>query len=327
MEMERKAIYNLLRMNWLRDPSIKAEFWQIEDYRNKSLSTIFNELEALQISMDFNTFLAFAEMYDSPEDLTDSLFFEDVPVRTQDHAYLLIFELWRRLLPEKPSLSIFCDELDYQIYLYDEGAGNDSEGPQDILSNLAALLEENADKGADPEAIFLSIEAHCGNDLESFLYDFIAEKIDEELYDYAIELIEIFYPFVNEKSWFDFLRARTIAPTNIRRANEIVQELIDDYQPEINLEFNLEVLQFLAKRGDQRFFLQLANQTLDVLQTEDEFQDLLMICSDYYQYLDLEKEEELTRKLMRKRAHNSLEAPISSSDEDLLALKQLLNDS
>jgi len=36
METERRALYNLLRLNWLRDPSVKVERWQVEDLRSVS---------------------------------------------------------------------------------------------------------------------------------------------------------------------------------------------------------------------------------------------------------------------------------------------------
>ena len=33
MQIERRALYNLMRMNWQIDPSLPAEPWQVEDYR------------------------------------------------------------------------------------------------------------------------------------------------------------------------------------------------------------------------------------------------------------------------------------------------------
>jgi len=327
MELERKALYNLLRMNWLRDPSINIEPWQVEDYRSKSLNYLFQELSKLHINMDTPTLLAYAENYDTPEELAECLFSEETPPQTEDQAYLIIFELWRRLVPEKPSLSIFCDELDHQIYLYDEGLSQDFEGLQDSLSNLSTILEENVDRGADPQVIFQSVDSNCGNDLESFLYDFIAEQIDDELFDYASELIELFSPFMADQKWFDFLRARIMAPVDMMKANTLVKELIEDHWEDVNLELYLEILQFLAHWGDHRFFLELAAKALSQITTEDEFQDLLLISSDYYQCLDHDREDESIRKILTKRSSKPLEMPIDPSDQDLLEMKNILNHS
>lgn len=325
MEMERKAMYNLLRMNWLRDPDIRVEAWQVEDYRSHSLHVLFDKLENFDISIDTHSFAAYAENYDTPEELAECLAPEGSDAETEDQIYLIIFELWRRLVPEKPSLSIFCDEIDQQIYLYDEGQLENPETLQDALAYLATILEENVDAGGDPQVIFQSIEAHCGNSLESFLYDFIAEQIDEELFDYSFELVDLFYPFVEDKKWFDFLRARIIAPSNMKRANTVVRELLDEFPDEINLEFHLEILQFLSHWGDHHFFLELAKKAALLITTEDEFQDLLIICSDYFKCLDHDREDTLIQQILARRSNNPPDASVEQTDADLASLKKLFD--
>ena len=120
MQMQRHALYNLLRMNWKEHKDLDVEPWQVEDYRKLSLEALFKRLSDLSISLDRVSFLAFADDLDTPEDFADSLNDEsDNDPMVQDQIYLLIFELWRRLIPEKQSLSIFCDELDRRIEMYD----------------------------------------------------------------------------------------------------------------------------------------------------------------------------------------------------------------
>ena len=70
MELERRALYNALRLNWLRDPNLAAEPWQVEDYRNMSLEAIFERLKLQDIELDRTSFLKAAEEFDTPEELT-----------------------------------------------------------------------------------------------------------------------------------------------------------------------------------------------------------------------------------------------------------------
>ncbi len=53
----------------------------------------------------------------------------------------------RRLIPEKQSLTIFCDELDHQIDLYDSNMLENMDALEDCLDNLQGLLNKNTDEG------------------------------------------------------------------------------------------------------------------------------------------------------------------------------------
>lgn len=117
--LQTKALYNLLRLNAAEDPLIQAESWALEDLRALPLEELFARLNRRGVQLDRSRFLEFANKCDTPEDLTD-LLLPDEEDKARDPFYLIVFELWRRLLPERPSLSIFCDELDYQIALYDQ---------------------------------------------------------------------------------------------------------------------------------------------------------------------------------------------------------------
>ncbi|GAG66688.1 unnamed protein product, partial [marine sediment metagenome] len=120
MELQPKALYNLLRMNAEQDPSLKLQPWKIADYRAMNEETLFAELSALGFDLGRERFLEVAEQCDTPEQLT-GYFVGEVDPEEEDRAYLLFFELWRRFVPERPSLSIFCDELDHHIRDFDRG--------------------------------------------------------------------------------------------------------------------------------------------------------------------------------------------------------------
>ena len=77
MEMNRKALYNSLRMNWVLDPTIDVEAWQVEDYRSMPIDGLFERLEDMDIRMDKGSFIAFAGSMDTPEELAETLALED----------------------------------------------------------------------------------------------------------------------------------------------------------------------------------------------------------------------------------------------------------
>lgn len=325
MQIERRALYNLMRMNWLLDPDMPAEAWQVEDYRSLPLTTLFERLDAHDIHLDKTTFVAYALDADTPEEFVEQLLADvEETAITQDQVYLLVFELWRRLVPEKPSLSIFCDELDHQIYLYDSGTAENIEQIQDAIANLQVILDENADQGVDPVQVFESISSGCANDIESFLYDYISDQVDHNFEVYSYDLLDGFTNYIKDVKWFDFLRARLLASSDPEGANVLVRHLVDLYANEKDLEFNLEVLSFMIKSGDRDVFINLVQKTLPLINREEDFQDLLSICADFYRLLDLENVEQAIQKIIRKRSHLHAEGAVSNKDPHFAELVAII---
>jgi hypothetical protein len=93
-------------MDWIDDPTLDLEPWQVEDYRSFPLDGLFEKLEDLGFSIDKDSFLELAADVDTPEELTKTLKGE-ASDDAEEEIYLVVFELWRRLLPDKPSLSCF----------------------------------------------------------------------------------------------------------------------------------------------------------------------------------------------------------------------------
>lgn len=325
MQVYRRALYNSLRMNWLLDPNLAVEPWQVEDYRSMPLPKIFERLRLQDIVLDRASFLSLAEDFDAPEDLTESLL-EGInadPV-TQDQVYLFIFELWRRLLPEKASLSIFCDELDYQIQQYDSGQLENLETLEDALSQLKTILDENSDQGADPMDVFESICSGCANDIESFLYDFISEQIDQGNEIYASELLDIFADYVRDVRWFDFLRARLFTHSDPEAADLLIQQIIKDSQTDPELELYLEILLYMVQAGNRNDFASLVKKTVPLLDSEEDFQDLLNICADFYHRLDQENIEMAIQRILKKRSRIPFESRFDKKDPDAAELFKVI---
>lgn len=325
--MERRALYNSLRLNWKMDPTLQVKPWQVEDLRLQSLEQLFQALQSKGIALDRFHFAALAESIDSPEDLAEIILTEEEEDQeTSDQVYLIVFEIWRRLLPERQTLSLFCDELDYQISLYDAGELKTTENIEDTIANLQTLLEEHADEGGDPKILFKSISEATAHDVEGFLYDFIYTQLEYQNNSYAKDLVEAFLPFVEDKKWFEFLEAQVMSDQDIEKSHLLIHQLIKKNQKNPDLDFNLEMLSFLAKKGEERSFLQVAKQTAGLLQTEEDLWDFLSSCEDYFHYQDKEENERIISQLKKKRtSHYPPEKPVNSADQDLLTLQKLLS--
>ncbi len=316
MQIQRRALYNSLRQNWLMDSSTEAEPWQIEDYRSLSLEALFQRLADLELPLDRNSFLGFADECDSPEDLTDHLLAErdDLDVSSQDKAYLVIFELWRRTLPERLCLSVFCDELDHQINLYDQDDIESPEAIEDALADLQEVLDENADQGVDPVDVFEAVSDGCANSIDGFLYDFISDLLDDDNLSYAVELVDGLYNYIPDKKWFDFLRARILVERDPVAANALFAKLIEDVAEDSDLEFSLEILAFMVLGGERALFVALVEQVLPRIRQETDFQELLSICVDFYRRLDYEWEEQALQAILDARNNKAADAIVEVGD-------------
>lgn len=318
MQVERRALYNSLRMNWLQDNSLKVKPWQVEDYRLLTTDQLFDRLRKRGLPIDKPNLLGFAEQAASPEELTDDLLADQtLEAEAHDQIYLLIFELWRRLLAERLCLSVFCDELDHQIFNYDKGDLKQLEAIPDVLAQLGVILDENADEGVDPKHVFETVCSGCANDVESFLYDFIADQIDTHNESYASELLEEFGDYIRDVKWFNFLRAKLLASSDSEASNEMIRKIVAESSKNPDLEFNFEILASLGRGGNEEILAKLIKQTVPLLTYEEDFQDLLALTADFYHLLDKEKEEQAILAILNKRAHIPFESTLNPKDPQL----------
>jgi hypothetical protein len=324
MNIEQRALFNSLRINWLLNPNTQVQPWQVEDYRLLSHEELFDRLRQKDMALDKVSLLALAQDVDSPEELCEGLVADlNLEASEQDQIYLVVFELWRRFVNEKPCLSIFCDELDHQIFAYDQGKCAYPADIQDAMANLEMILGKHADEGADPLKIFESVSQGCAHDLETFLYDYIAEQIDGHHYPYAADLLESFGPYCKDVAWFDFLRARLFYHSDPENSDKMILHIIQSIKKAQDLDLSLEVLTFLSNGGNPELFRLLVRQTFPMLETEEDFQELLTICADYYHLLDQEQEEQKIQKILKQRAAHALENPIHLKDTKLIELVKM----
>lgn len=334
MDISPKALYNSLRMSFLQNPTFSVERWKVEDYRDLALEELFLRLQQYDLILDTKSFLAFADEYDSPEELCDHLSADQELLdqvepnqqqnQLQDQLYLLIFELWRRLANEKQSISIICDELDHQIFLYDQGHVTSDEALEDSLSSFHAALEENVDQGLSRDEVFEAVSEYLANDVQSFLIDYLSDLIAHQDYSYAEELLEQYYPYMPEKKWFDLIHARIIGVKDIRKGHELLAKIFHHESASPDLQFNFDVLSYLVSLPDFELFRHVAIRSLPLIQDEEEFQELLHISGDIFHSLDLHEKGDALHAVCEKRKVHALSGHFSKSDPDLIFFDKML---
>ncbi|HEY2810468.1 MAG TPA: hypothetical protein VGJ00_03655 [Rhabdochlamydiaceae bacterium] len=314
MELKGKALYNLLRMSATDRPELEIQEWQVEDLRPLSTKNLFRRLSSLKLPLDEKSFSLYAQEVETPEDLLECVWIEENNPEQRDQAYLLLFELWRRLLSDKRSISLFCDELDHLIDSYDKDSLEEEEQLDQALSFLEDILDDACDmQGLAPSEAFDEISKYCAHDLEVFIYDYCLEQLENKDAIFASELLDAFYEYVSDKKWFDFLRARLFYSTESEEGNKLIERLLDQLKEEPDVDLLMQIIQSLVHYGDLHLFPLAISQTFPELQTEKEYQELLSHVADYYRFLDREAEEGKVRALLKQRAKRALDNPIDEA--------------
>lgn len=322
--MERKALYNSLRINFRDDPSLKVLPWQVKDYRSYSLEELFSALEKMGIRLDRALFSALADEVDSPEELTEHLIAEEQEdPQLFDRLYLYVFELWRRICPEKQTISLFCDELDHQIDLFDSKDLTNPEGIEDVIAQLETILEDNMEEGGSPKELFQSILEGCAHDVEGFLYDYIEELLNKGNRTYAEELIDEFSPYMTDPKWFRVLELKAASLADVEKAQQLMRKLVQEAEKEKDLEFHLTLLDQAAQTAEKEAFFSLMRQTIPLLECEADVSDLLSSCEDFAHYADAEALENAVKKIHEQQQRKNPAAPVSKKDPLLIDLQSL----
>src|SRR5262249_10458002 len=126
----------------------------------------------------------------------------------------------------------------------------------------------------------------------------------------------------SEDSWFTFLRARILAAEDIVEANALIHRLVKNSSSHPDLDFNLEFLSFLVGIGEVPVFLEMVKKTIPMLESEEDFQNLIAICADFYHRLDIDIKERALQDLLTRRTTIDLSHPFDRHDP---LSKELLN--
>ena len=324
MDKAHKAIFNSLRMSFLNDPTLHYDAWKVEDIRPLHSQILFSRLQEKNIYLDKSAFLTYSEPFDAPEEFMEWLI-EDFSLdpESTDYVYLIIFELWRRFVPEKISISIFANDLDWLIFSYEQGDNCSQNALEADLENLYNILRENVDQGMKPQEAFSAVSEFFAHDLEPFLYSFISIQIDQKDFLYAKELLDRFFPFVIDTIWLLLLNARLIAREDSAKANQLLVYIFQKNQQERSVDLNLDMLEMMVHAGDYTLFLQICEHTLTLIDHEEDFIELLTLASDYFRCLDQEDIQEKIDGLIAFRTHNT-KLHFSINDPDSALFRHII---
>jgi hypothetical protein len=323
MTYQGRALYNLLQMNLKSNPDLEVEQWQVEDYRALSEQELFERLEALDIFIDRDHFLLYVEECDAPEDLADCLYLEK-DYEKHERVFLAVFELWRRLVPHKQSLSIFVDEFDHLIERYEEGDIDCEENLQGSIESFQAILDDNVDEGGEAREGYQFFSAYSCHDLEVFIFEYIAHQIDIENRLYANELLDGFYVYVDNRRWFDLLKARLVYAADEIEGKVMIERLLTSLKEERELYLLFETLHYLIYIEETELFQSAYHQTIEEVETEEDLRELLMLTVEYLNAVDKEEEEKVVTQLLEQQKGKDLQTKIEADPLILNQLKEMI---
>ena len=189
------------------------------------------------------------------------------------------------------------------------------------MQRLQEILEESTDPRESPRAIFAALIRHVAHDLEGFLYDYISDQIDARNDLESAELLRVFYPYIADIAWFDFLNARLLILIDSHEGNLAFNKLLDQT---LDLDLLLEIATFLIHHGDPALFQKAAKLAAAQLKTEEDLQELMAIVADYCHFVEKDQEEEQIQARFSKRLKQNRNTLLSPQDPDLTFLRDLL---
>jgi hypothetical protein len=322
MLLQRRALYNLLQLPQENSEVIESlEPWQIEDYRKLSDQQIIQTIEKLGINIpSLDGFATLADSFESPDEMTEAVA-RELEEKKQDQLYLNLFELWRRHLPEKRCPSVFCDELDYQIREFSRDPDNQAEEMEDILNYFLQILDSHIDEGADPQALFNTFQTYCATSLEGFLFQYIIREIEGGDYEYATDLVQGFYPYINNPLWFNYLMARAQMFEDPKEGTDILAQVIEQVE---DLELAEEILLYLSKERNHPLFCALCQKILSLIKQEEEFQEFLECVHLHFQQMELHEPVREIAALIEARQKKRATTPLTRTDPGLKSIHALI---
>jgi hypothetical protein len=261
-----KALYNLFFLQGQREYAELATL---------PVEELFARLKQLGFSFDQESFGYLAADAESPEELFEML------GGPAEQVYLLLFELWKRLIPDKKSISLFCDELDHLIHEHDLAPQGPDEKLQEKIFLLQDILDGGVDQGENPQEIFALVSDYMAHDLESFLYDYIYEQIELGKETLASELLDGFYPYIQELLWFDYLRLKLFLAAPGEELATFFAHFMEALMAKPDSELLIEVLDLLLEKDCQQLFLTLFRFTVNKITTKEQLSTMLQLASRY----------------------------------------------
>ena len=309
-----RALFNLLRTKAESGDSQGIKEWQIRDYRALSIDQLFDGLLDLGIDLDLDQFEVAAENVDAPEEIAAAM---APPGEPYDKVYLYIFELWRRLFDDRETISIFCDELDNALLNYDDDPITNGEVVYGLLKELVSILEQNVALGQKPKTLFKLIAEFLSHDLESSIYNYIQDLIEQDRHMAASEITENFMPYVELKIWFELLNIKLMHGVSSSDATARVSLFLEKVDMAKDLDLYMELLHFLNQTGYKELFESVYAKAVKLVSRRDEYIECLDILHEYFHLNDKKKEEKLVRGLLESLVSDQ-EKPVTIKEKQIV---------
>lgn len=299
MDFQGRAFYNLLRFNSMEDPAMRNyEKWQIEDYRSLTDQELFQRLKKLGLAIDLESFMEISLNFDTPELLSEYLTPDEAEVETIDKIYLPLFELWRRYKKDCRSLSIFADELDLWMQVYDGQKEDIDDIIHAYLFELENFLDEAADAGKDPKEVFAFISSYFAHDIENFVYDFVYDLVEKESLMAASEIIDAFIPYVKREIWFEFLRLKMFAKQDVEQFSSLAHRFAEKVIEIKDLELLMEVLDLMIDHSLIDLFFEFFKQGLALIMTSHQLKEMAYVLKDFYDSIEDHRKSQLVQNYL-----------------------------
>lgn len=310
-----RALYNLLQTKAQREDSHEAADWQIRDYRALSIEELFRGLSNLGLDMDVDQFEKAANEVEAPEDIAASI---APPGEPRNRVYLYLFELWRRLMDDRETISIFCDELDKTISAYEDDPVSNDEILYVSLKELIGILEQNVSLGQKPKILFAMISDFLSQDLESSIYNYIQDLIEQDRRMVASEITSNFAPYVEQTLWFDLLRVKLLHGATTEDTTAVMSLFLERLEQAKDLDLYFELLHYLNKTGHLELFERVFVNALELVKTGDEYVESLDILFEYYHLNDRKREEKIVKRILADKAKLQGEKKVTKKDKAIV---------
>jgi hypothetical protein len=325
MDFQGRAFYNLLRFNALEDPASRHyEKWQVEDYRTLTDQQIFSRLHAYSCDLDLEVFQELAKNFDSPESLSEYLIPDEFEAESADKIYLCLFELWRRYKKDCRSLSIFSDELDHWMHVYDGQKEDVDDIIYSYLFELENFLDEEADQGKEPKAVFSIISYYFAHDIENFIYDFVYDLVEKESLTNASEIIDAFLPYVKREIWFEFLKLKMFSLQDLEQFPSLLHRFSEKVIEVKDIELLVEVLDLMIDSSQVDLFLSVFKEGLKLLQNAGQLEEFLFVLRDFYDSIEDHKKSMRVQEIMKSHQKKDPNKKVVKDDPILIEIKSLI---
>ena len=276
------------------------------DYRELSEGELFQMMHQLEIFFDRNSFVEFCQELDSPEEFSETLSLEGDVSRK---AYLIAFELWRRFIPENVSISLFCDELDRTIALYEKQ--RDHSKLLMLLEQMVEILDRNDVSNADPQVIFKRLCLYVAHDLENVIYTYIDSQLSDSTSEAIINLLDHFMPYVKEKRALLFLKLKSMNEVFLEEKQCLMEYLTSSLQESINFSLSLAMLFYLIEKNQDDLFKELFSFLVYEVKEERGLVSLLDVLIAYHQHFGQSEKKKSVSEFMKNKFTSEKKAKIT----------------